>query len=61
MPGLANVEGLGNALAINTGVLQGHVLLAGFVKTDAARHDAGKVAKGISGGKEVHNYIVVSD
>lgn len=59
--GLANVEGLGNAVAINTGVHQGHVLLAGFVVTEAAKNDAGKVAKGISGVKEVHNYIVVAD
>lgn len=59
--GLANVEGLGSAIAINTGVRQGHVLLAGFVSAHAAKADAGKIAKGISGVKEVHNYIVVAD
>jgi len=59
--GLANVEGFGNAMAINTGVRQGHVLLAGFVAADAAKSDAGKVAKGISGVKQVHNYILVVD
>lgn len=59
--GLANVEGLGNAVAINTGVRQGHVLLAGFVSADATKAEAGKVAKGISGVKEVHNHIVVAD
>jgi hyperosmotically inducible protein len=59
--GLASVEGLGKAMAINTGVRQGDVLLAGFVATEAAKSDAGKIAKGISGVKQVHNHIVVAD
>jgi hyperosmotically inducible protein len=58
---LANVEGLGNAVAINTEVRQGHVILAGFVETAGAAKAAGDVAKGITGVKEVHNYIVVEN
>lgn len=59
--GLADAEGLGNAVAINTEVRHGHVILAGFVETAGAKSAAGDVAKGITGVKEVHNYIVVAD
>jgi hyperosmotically inducible protein len=57
--GLANVEGIGDAVDINTWVRQGHVLLAGFVDSDKVKSAAGKVASGISGVKKVHNHIAV--
>ena len=57
--GLADVEGFGNAFAVNTEVRKGHVILAGFVESEAVRDSAGQVAKGISGVTEVHNYISV--
>jgi len=56
---LANVEGIGDAVAINTWVKQGHVLLAGFVDSDKVKSAAGKVASGISGVKKVHNHIAI--
>jgi len=57
--GLANVEGIGDAVDINTWVRQGHVLLAGFVDSDKVKSAAGKVASGISGVRKVHNHIAV--
>lgn len=57
--GLANVEGIGDAVDINTGVRGGHVLLAGFVDNDKVKSSAGKVASGIEGVKEVHNHIAI--
>jgi hyperosmotically inducible protein len=57
--GLANVEGVGDAVAINTWVRQGHVLLAGFVDSDKVKSAAGQVASGISGVKKVHNHIAI--
>jgi hyperosmotically inducible protein len=57
--GLANVEGVGDAVAINTWVKQGHVLLAGFVDSDKVKSAAGKVASDIKGVKKVHNHIAV--
>lgn len=58
--GLANVEGFSNAVAINTAVQQGHVLLAGFVDSDKLKTAAGEVARNIAGVKEVHNLITVA-
>ena len=57
--GLANVEGIGDAVAINTWVRRGHVLLAGFVDSDKVKSAAGKVASGIEGVKKVHNEIAI--
>lgn len=57
--GLADAEGLGSAVAINTEVRQGHVLLAGFVDSEQVRKTAGDIAGGIDGVKKVHNYITV--
>ena len=57
--GLAKAEGLGDAVAINTEVRHGHVLLAGFVASHGAAKTAGDVAKGISGVKQVHNFITL--
>ena len=57
--GLASAEGFSNAVAINTAVRQGHVLLAGFVNSHNVKSAAGKVASGIEGVKEVHNLIAV--
>lgn len=57
--GLANVEGIGDAVDINTWVRQGHVLLAGFVDSDKVKSAAGKVASGIIGVRKVHNHIAV--
>lgn len=56
---LAKAEGIGDAVAINTEVRHGHVLLAGFVTGHGAAKTAGDVAKGISGVKQVHNFITV--
>ena len=57
--GLANVQGMGDAVAINTWVRHGHVLLAGFVDSDTVKAAAGKVASGIEGVKKVHNHIAI--
>jgi hyperosmotically inducible protein len=57
---LTSVEGMDKALSINTGVRQGHVLLSGFVHGDKAKAQAGEIAKGISGVKQVHNNIAVT-
>ena len=57
--GLANVQGMGDAVAINTWVRHGHVLLAGFVDSDSVKAAAGKVASGIEGVKKVHNHIAI--
>jgi hyperosmotically inducible protein len=57
--GLANVQGMGDAVAINTWVKHGHVLLAGFVDSDSVKAAAGKVASGIEGVKKVHNHIAI--
>ena len=56
---LADAEGLSNAIAINTGVRQGHVLLAGFLPSEDAVNRAVEVARAIDGVKEVHNYLTV--
>jgi hyperosmotically inducible protein len=56
---LAKVEGFSNAVAINTAVRQGDVLLAGFVADLKVKSAAEEVAKGITGVKEVHNFIAV--
>lgn len=56
---LAKVEGMGNAVAINTEVRQGQVLLAGFVASESVKSAAGETAAGIEGVKEVHNFIAV--
>ena len=56
---LASIEGFSSAVAINTEVRQGHVLLAGFVESDSVKTAAGKTAAGISGVKKVHNHIAV--
>jgi osmotically-inducible protein OsmY len=50
---------LGEAIAINTDVRNGDVLLSGFVGTESARAAAGRVAEGISGVGTVHNRIAV--
>ena len=50
-------SGLGNAVAINTEVRRGHVLLSGFVSDKETRDRAEAVAKQISGVVEVHNRI----
>lgn len=56
---LADAEGLSNAIAINTGVRQGHVLLAGFLADIEAANTAVEVATGIDGVRKVHNFITV--
>jgi len=56
---LARVEGFGNAIAVNTAVRQGHVLLAGFVADARVKSAASSVASGISGVTVVHNFISV--
>jgi osmotically-inducible protein OsmY len=57
---LAEVEGAGKAFSINTDVKMGHVLMSGFVHGDKARVQAGEIAKGISGVKQVHNFVVAT-
>lgn len=56
---LAKVEGFGNAVAVNTEVRQGQVLLAGFVDDAKVKNAAEQVAGGISGVEKVHNFISV--
>jgi hyperosmotically inducible protein len=56
---LANVQGISNAVAINTKVRHRQVLLAGFVDSDSVKSGAGKAAEGIAGVKKVHNLIAV--
>lgn len=58
--GLAKVEGADKAFSINTDVKMGHVLMSGFVHGDKARVQAGEIAKGISGVKQVHNFVVAT-
>jgi osmotically-inducible protein OsmY len=57
---LTEVEGAGKAFSINTDVRMGHVLMSGFVHGDKARTQAGEIAKGIKGVKQVHNFIAVT-
>jgi osmotically-inducible protein OsmY len=57
---LTDVEGFGKAFSINTDVRTGHVLMSGFVHGDKARTQAGEIAKGIPGVKQVHNFIVAT-
>ena len=57
---LAKIEGMGKAFSINTDVKMGHVLMSGFVHGDKASVQAGEVAKGISGVKQVHNFVVAT-
>jgi osmotically-inducible protein OsmY len=57
---LAEIEGAGKAFSINTDVRMGHVLMSGFVHGDKARAQAGEIAKGIKGVKQVHNFIAVT-
>jgi hyperosmotically inducible protein len=57
---LAAIEGAEKAFSINTDVKLGHVLMSGFVHGDKARTQAGEIAKGISGVKQVHNFIVAT-
>ena len=56
---LAGEQGMGGALAINTEVRQGKVLLSGFVADEPHKAKAGEIAKGISGVKSVHNMIAI--
>ena len=56
---ITKVEGLGRAIAINTQVRQGQVLLAGFVDSVKIKISAEDAARGIPGVKEVHNLIAV--
>ena len=57
---LANIEGASKAFSINTDVENGHVLMSGFVHGDKARTQAGDIAKGIKGVKQVHNFVVAT-
>ena len=57
---LTEIEGAGKAFDINTDVKSGHVLMSGFVHGDKARAQAGEIAKGIKGVKQVHNFIVAT-
>jgi hyperosmotically inducible protein len=56
---LTGSEGLGEAIAINTEVRKGHVILSGFVRDPAVRDQAGRIAAGIAGVAEVHNAVEV--
>lgn len=57
---LTEIEGVGKAFSINTDVKTGHVLMSGFVHGDKAKAQAGEIAKGITGVKQVHNFIVAT-
>ena len=56
---MVEVQGLGTAHKINTEVRQGHVLLSGFVGNAAQRAEAGRLAAGIEGAREVHNKLAI--
>ncbi len=56
---LADVVGMEKALAINTEVRQGHVLLSGWVSADKYKQQAGEIAQAIDGVKKVHNQIAL--
>jgi len=56
---LADVEGMDKAIAINTEVKQGEVLLTGWVHDAKSKNQAGEIAGGISGVKKVHNRIAL--
>lgn len=58
---LAEKMGAEKALAINTGVREGEVLLSGFVSDKKYVTEAGDIAKGIKGVTKVHNHIAVKD
>lgn len=57
---LTEIEGASKAFSINTDVRMGHVLMSGFVHGDKARAQAGEIAKGINGVKQVHNFVVAA-
>jgi osmotically-inducible protein OsmY len=57
---LAEIEGASKAFSINTDARMGHVLMSGFVHGDKGRAQAGEIAKGIKGVKQVHNFIVAT-
>lgn len=57
---LTDIEGADKAFSINTDVKNGHVLMSGFVHGDKARAQAGEIAKGIKGVKQVHNFVVAT-
>ena len=56
---LASAEGLGKAVAINTEVHRGDVLLAGFVREAKTKSEAARIAGGVKGVKKVINNIAV--
>lgn len=56
---LAKVEGFANAVAVNTEVRQGQVLLAGFVSDAKVKSGAEEAARSVSGVEQVHNFIAV--
>lgn len=49
-----------SSLAVGVETLNGVVQLSGFVKTDAERDAAHKIAHGVSGVKDVKNYLAVA-
>jgi osmotically-inducible protein OsmY len=57
---LTKIEGMDKVFSINTDVKNGHVLMSGFVHGDKASAQAGEIAKGISGVKQVHNFVVAT-
>jgi len=58
---LAEKMGAEKALAINTEVREGEVLLSGFVADRKYVAEAGAIANGIKGVTAVHNHIAVKD
>ena len=50
-----------HSMQINVETYKGVVQLSGFVATQAEKDEAGKVAKGVSGVKELHNSIALHD
>lgn len=56
---LTNEQGMEKALAINTDVRRGEVLLSGWVADRKYKDKAGEIAQGISGVTRVHNLIAI--
>jgi hyperosmotically inducible periplasmic protein len=54
-------QGLSRAIAINTEVRRGQVILSGFVPNERYREQAGKIASDVGGASKVHNFIALKN
>lgn len=58
---LLEMQGLSRAIAINTEVRRGEIILSGFVPADEYRERAGKIAAEVGGSAKVHNRIALKN